>query len=110
VGNPNRRHLAALAFVGWYLMMPPDSAKIPHAVESEAPLSHWITVTSFATEENCEKALADIQNTEQDPIALDKTGKLQRYQKKPPDAALGKARAINAGCVASDDFRLKGRK
>ena len=110
MGNPKSRPFAALAFVGWYLMMPPDSAKIPHEVETEAPLSHWITVTSFDTEENCEKALANVQNNEQDPIALDKTGKLRRYQKNPPDAALGKARAINAGCVASDDFRLKARK
>jgi hypothetical protein len=39
---------------------------------------------------------------------LDKTGKLKRLQKN--DAALGKARAVNAACMASDDIRLKGRK
>ncbi|HKN13774.1 MAG TPA: hypothetical protein VJX68_11325 [Candidatus Binatus sp.] len=102
------RHFAALAFVGWYLMMPPDSTKIPHEVDSEVPLARWITVASFDTEEHCEKPLADLQNNFQDPIELDKTGKLARLNKH--DAALGKARAINAACVASDDFRLKAAK
>jgi hypothetical protein len=110
VGHLNSRHTAALAFVGWYLMMPPDSAKVPHSVDSEAPLSHWITVATFDTSENCEKALAELQSKNQDPIELDKTGKLQRLRKRGPDPALGRARAINAGCVESDDFRLKGKK
>jgi lipocalin len=108
VSNPKSRHLAALALLAWYLMMPPDSPKIPHAVDAEVPLARWIVITSFDTEENCEKALADVQNNETDPVALDKTGKLKRLDKH--DAALGKARAINAACVASDDIRLKGRK
>ena len=94
--------------MGWYLMMPPDSARIPHDVDSETPLSRWITVTSFDTEDTCEKALTDLQNNQQDPPTLDKTGKLKRLQKN--DAALGKARSLNAACLASDDIRLKGRK
>ena len=89
-------------------MMPPDSAKIPHNVDAEVPLSRWIVVTTYDTEDNCEKALTDIQNNEQDPVTLDKTGRLKRLQKN--DAALGKARAINAACVASDDIRIKSRK
>jgi hypothetical protein len=108
VVNLKSRHLAALALVGWYLMMPPNSAKIPHEVDSDSPLARWTIVTSFNDEDTCEKALADVQNTEQDPITLDKTGRLARLQKQ--DAALGKARAINSACVASDDIRLKGRK
>jgi hypothetical protein len=108
VRNLKSRHLAALAIMGWYLMMPPDSARIPHDVDSETPLSRWITVTSFDTEDTCEKALTDLQNNQQDPITLDKTGKLKRLQKN--DAALGKARSLNAACLASDDIRLKGKK
>jgi hypothetical protein len=110
VGYGNSRHVAALAFVGWYLMMPPDSAKVPHSVDAEAPLSHWITVATFETSESCEKALADVQNNRRDPIELDKTGKLRRLQKRDPDPGLGLSRSINAGCVESDDFRLKGKK
>ena len=108
MGHRKSRHVVALALVGWYLMMPPDSAKVPHSVDSEAPLSHWISVATFATSDDCEKALADLQKTEQDPISLDKTGKLARFQKH--DEALGKARAVNAACVESDDFRLNGKK
>ena len=89
-------------------MMPPDSAKIPHDVDSDTPISRWTVVTTFDTEDNCEKALGDIQNSEQDPVTLDKTGRLKRLDKH--DAALGKARAVNAACVASDDIRLKGKK
>jgi hypothetical protein len=106
VSNLRSRHLAALALVGWYLMMPPDSARIPHEVDPEAPLARWITVTSYDAEDSCEKALADIQNSFADPVTLDKTGKLKHLDRN--DAALGKARAVNAACVASDDWRLKG--
>ena len=62
-------------------MIPPDSAKIPHDVDSDTPISHWIAVVSYDTEDNCEKALTNIQNSEQDPITLDKTGRLKRLQK-----------------------------
>jgi hypothetical protein len=107
--NPkSRHHLAALALVGWYLMMPPDSARIPHDVDADVPLPRWVVITSFDTDESCEKALTDLQNSEQDPITLDKAGKLKRLQKN--DAALGKARSLNAACVASDDIRLKAAK
>jgi hypothetical protein len=108
VRHLHSRHLAALALVGWYLMMPPDSAKIPHDVDSDTPISRWVVVTTFPDEDGCEKALTDIQNSQQDPVTLDKTGKLKRLQKN--DAALGKARALNAACLASDDIRLKGKK
>lgn len=102
-----KRHVAALAVIGWYLMVPPDSARIPHEVESEAPLSRWYIVVSYPTEDSCEKVLADIQNKQTDPVDLDTTGKLKRLQKG--DHALGVSRALGAGCVESDDFRLKGR-
>jgi hypothetical protein len=102
-----KRHVAALAVVSWYLMMPPDSARIPHSVDSTAPLSRWSIVSNYPTQESCEKVLADIQNKERDPVELDTTGKLKRLQKG--DQALGIARAINSGCVESDDWRLKGR-
>ena len=70
-------------FVGWYLMMPPDSAKVPHSVDSEAPLSHWITVATFDTADNCEKALADVQKKNQDPIALTKPENFSVFANMP---------------------------
>ena len=105
-----RRHLAALTLVGWYLMMPPDSAKIPHEVESSAPLPRWSIVATYDTTEKCEAALADLQSKNRDPIELDTTGRLRRLKKQPADPALATARAIGSGCVESDDFRLKGVK
>lgn len=102
-----RRHAAALAVISWYLMMPPDSAKIPHSVDATAPLSHWSIVANYTTEDGCEKVLANIQNKQSDPIQLDTTGRLKRLPRG--DVALGIARSINSGCVESDDFRLKGR-
>ena len=102
-----KRHAAALAVVSWYLMMPPDSARIPHSVDSAAPLTRWSIVANYPTQPSCEKVLADIQDKQQDPLVLDTTGRLKRLQKN--DVALGIARAINSGCVESDDFRLKGR-
>jgi hypothetical protein len=107
VRNRRSRHLAALALVGWYLMMPPDSPKVPHDVDADVPLSHWIVVTTFDDEDACENALTNIQNSQTDPITLDKTGRLKRLDKH--DDALGKARAVNSACVESDDIRLKGR-
>jgi hypothetical protein len=106
VGNL-RRHLPALVFAGWYLMIPPDSTRLPHEVDSAAPISRWIIVSSFPTTESCEKMLADVQNKQSDPVALDTTGKLKRLQKG--DRALGISRALGAACVESDDFRLKAR-
>ena len=108
VRNLHSRHLAALALVGWYLMMPPDSAKIPHDVDADTPISRWIVVTTLPLRDSCEKALADIQNKQQDPVSSTKRASSSGCRKMTP--ALGKARAINAGCVASDDFRLKDKK
>lgn len=108
VRTPRSRHLAALALVGWYLMMPPDSPKIPHGVDADTPLSHWIVVTTYDDQDACENALTGIQNSQTDPITLDKTGRAKRFDRH--DDALGKARALNAACVESDDIRLKARK
>jgi hypothetical protein len=108
VRNRRSRHLAALVLVGWYLMMPPDSSKIPHDVDADVPLSHWIVVTTYDDQDTCENALTGIQNSQTDPITLDKSGKLKRLDRH--DDALAKARALNAACVASDDIRLGGRK
>ncbi len=42
------RHAAALALVGWYLLMPPPSSKYPGSVvDTTAPLSQWEVVPSY---------------------------------------------------------------
>jgi len=48
-------HVAALALVGWYLMMPP---LIPDTrrVNRDAPLSQWKTAHKFPQNAGCESA------------------------------------------------------
>jgi hypothetical protein len=51
----NLRHAAALALVGWYLMVPPFTAQRagPVDVDDQAPLSKWTIAGSFDTAEQC---------------------------------------------------------
>lgn len=48
------RHAAALALVGWYLMMPPVTSD--GRIQKDAPLSRWYIFSNFETKEECEKA------------------------------------------------------
>jgi hypothetical protein len=50
----NLRHTAALALVGWYLMMPPVTSD--GRIQKNAPLSRWYIFSNFETKEECEKA------------------------------------------------------
>jgi hypothetical protein len=47
-------HAAALALVGWYLMLPPMQGGQPN---ERAPLSKWTIIGSFNTAEDCNKLL-----------------------------------------------------
>ncbi|HVN63689.1 MAG TPA: hypothetical protein VMT58_03550 [Candidatus Binataceae bacterium] len=51
----NLRHAAALAFLGWYLMIPRmyDLNSNPH-VQPNDPVSHWGKIRDFHCEHNCE--------------------------------------------------------
>jgi hypothetical protein len=101
------RHAAALALVGWYLMVPPDST-VPHSVDSAAPMSRWSIVTNFESADTCKQALTELQNKNGDPAKLDATGRLRRFQKREPaDLGLARARIDHASCIATGDPRLK---
>ncbi|HEY6420006.1 MAG TPA: hypothetical protein VIX59_13465 [Candidatus Binataceae bacterium] len=45
-------HAAALALVGWYLMMPPQTPDDVYI--TNAPLSHWHVQRAFDTATECE--------------------------------------------------------
>ena len=47
------RHAAALALVGWYLMMPPMTCR--PSIQINTPLSHWEISSSYDTADECEK-------------------------------------------------------
>jgi hypothetical protein len=90
------RHAAALALVGWALMMPPPRPVGDHfKTNFSAPLSKWATVRTFDSQSQCETARAV-------------------YQQKPTGnlvimlgAAEAQATTKASQCVADDDPRLK---
>ena len=49
----NPRHAAALALVGWYLMVPP-AERGGKQLDYHAPLSTWSIMQSFDTAQSCE--------------------------------------------------------
>jgi len=81
------RHAAALALVGWYLMMPPlyEDEKEPRI---DAPLNEWKINMSFDDADSCETVLIHLQNN------LGSDRKLAK-------------RKMNSVCVSTDDPRLK---
>jgi hypothetical protein len=52
----NLRHSAALALVGWYLMMPPIPQDPLLLADPTPPLSVWFLQQSFDTAKECERA------------------------------------------------------
>ncbi len=90
----NCRHVAALALVGWYLLLPTNSPK--------APLSQWKQAQSFDTAADCEAytnvTMTKIQNGFYDSTIPD-----------PGDLAIFKNLMVNSLCVSTDDPRLKSQ-
>ena len=81
------RHAAALAAVGWYLMVPPrendNSAKL-----RIVPLGEWVYVDSFDTAKECRDAgLKEEQVYAKDPLEADEYDTWE--------------------CIATDDPRLR---
>jgi hypothetical protein len=97
----NIRHAAALALVGWYLMVPP---RIPGTgeVNQGVPLSQWTKRRLFPHNEGCEAAKARLR---QDALAA-------QTQNDAADPRRGRNPELHcvlckAECVADDDPRLK---
>jgi hypothetical protein len=91
-----KRHLAAIALVGWFLMMPPPRTVGDHfETNFSAPLSKWTRLRRFDLQSQCESAR-------------------EAYRQKPTGnlvimlgAAEAQATTKASQCVASDDPRLK---
>jgi hypothetical protein len=62
----NLRHAAALALIGWYLIVPPYLAPFNYR-DLWAPVSQWKIVQGFDTPTGCEGYL---QEMKEDPAAL----------------------------------------
>jgi len=90
---------AALALVGWYLIVPPvrvDSKGSPEeqsdrsgfVYETDAPLSKWFNEGNFDSAAACDQALSQFRHT-------------------PRATAADQIQELAARCIASDDPRLK---
>jgi hypothetical protein len=106
----NLRHAAALALVGWYLMIPPAYTEGRKAfVDSHVSVRGWTRIgTSFDSVADCEKAKEKTQKNVQD---AEKRGleSAARMDANPDDQALaGYEAARQMKCVSKDDPRIKG--
>jgi hypothetical protein len=100
------RHAAALALVGWYLMLPPlGSSEKNFPVASDAPIVQWTNSGSFDSAKECE--------IERKKLSTDADKRAAEAARGPTDTnqalAVGVAGAERlATCIETTDPRLKG--
>jgi hypothetical protein len=103
----NLRHAAALALVGWYLMMPP--LKPDGLPDKSMPLAQWDTMKSYDSASDCEKFRASGEFRtgscwfDSDP----KTGNLEPWKSEDRDHFGIRLRNCEGRCISTDDPRLK---
>jgi len=109
-------HAAALALVGWYLMVPP---LFKHGVNVNAPVSEWDHRQAFDTADACEKARvglyhcgAVLNGAERGTVmqACGFDSHPRPIKDKKADAIVGQIvmQFYEAACIATDDPGLKG--
>jgi len=99
----NLRHAAALALVGWYLLMPPmpvEPSGLLGPPDLRAPLSKWDQEGEYDHVGDCQSEIFQIRN-----YSLD--SKIKPKNRGAANAALA---ILNARCIATDDPRLKETK
>ena len=89
------RHAAALALVGWYLMLPPLDHGVPIV---KAPYSEWDNWQGFDTADACQAKKSFFQNEALEPA--------QKIGETATQLAMD-CRFFDALCIATDDPRLK---
>jgi hypothetical protein len=92
------RHAAALALVGWYLMVPPPVIHSSVPVNLDAPLSEWGIFSGHDSAAECEQTLVEfykLAKTELVANPADERYRIRFYQLE------------SSQCIASDDSRLK---
>ena len=102
------RHAAALALVGWYLMVPPRGA------QEEKPLSEWAAMGAFDSSGECTAAQHDlVENARKDfkkryGKAADRASIAAATGRASSTQELDQINLLSAQCVASDDPGLAG--
>jgi hypothetical protein len=105
----NPRHAAALALVGWYLMVPPvtpEGLTDPNAtlVNGKAPISQWIIFRAYDSADQCQQERRSGQLALVDAIRANPELLIDRAQFGLKAMDLLKRGASQ--CIASDDPRL----
>ena len=98
------RHAAALALVGWYLMVPPV---IPGTgeVNQSVPLSQWTIRRRFPHNQGCEAAKARLHDQVLAAQTQTDAANPRRVERNPEVHCI----LCNAQCVAEDDPCLKSK-
>jgi len=92
------RHAAALAAVGWYLMVPPTIHSPSGSAQGFEPINQWLHIGSFDTASACERGIK----------AMVDSYKQQLKANPDSEAAKNSFNAFSdAQCIATDDPRLK---
>jgi hypothetical protein len=88
------RHTAALALIGWYLIIP--SSTLPPGVAYSQPLSKWAIVRGFDTADDCDDFLSTFFEDSRQKQALNMLEPTYRDY-------------MFAKCINTDDPRLEGK-
>ncbi len=103
----NPRHAAALALVGWYLMMPPVSTDGGKAfVDSQTPIQQWQIRGSFGSTVDCEKARqkSQIKFRDSEEDSFETAARMDANLNDQTVAAFEASRQMK--CVSPDDPRF----
>jgi hypothetical protein len=106
-----RRHAAALALVGWYLMVPPNK-------NDDTPLTKWIVRRTYDSSDACQaganeaRAQAAAKLRHYDSLTDSERRNLEHNQ-EALDQEIADNESIDAAfrsaCIESGDPRLKGK-
>jgi hypothetical protein len=110
----NIRHAAALALVGWYLMVPPQTNG---QIDYTAPLSRWTVAESYDSAAPCREMLTNLRNdatSQADKATNEITAKQKQHERISTEQLLDAMKSLTAheiafqsACIATDDPRLR---
>jgi len=105
------RHAAALALVGWYLMVPPNK-------NEDTPISEWVVRRTYDSADACqqgatsERAQAAARLRQYDNMSASERRNLEHNQEAlDREIADNESidRSFRATCIEQGDPRLKGK-
>ena len=97
------RHAAALALVGWYLMIPPTPQDPSLLADPTPPLSVWFLKQSFDTAKECQRAQrAEDHQAELEMHDIAKANAIETNIERVQILM----QSIFSKCIATDDPRL----